>query len=291
MFAKLLKYDMRALKKSGVPILISLLAVTVLASILGFFAVSYLDRSVGTSEFADVMYGLVTMLLMFGGFFVMILFTMASTVMLVLVCVHFYKNTVSDEGYLTFTLPVTSNQIIYSKTLSGFIWTVVIAVASIVGMCIVFFTSMLGASEVAGALGEAGEMLPDVYKELIMAELNAAAVGIIILIVQAVIVGIITIVFNLVLTYMSIFLGGVIAKKHKGLAAIGCVFGANAVLRIISSIFSMVLLPLMFTVNTFGDMITSYNITLFASILFYGGAGVGCFFILKHMMDKKLNLN
>ena len=223
-----------------------------------------------------------------------VLFSVASTVMLVLVCVHFYKNTVSDEGYLTFTLPVKTSEIIFSKLLSGFTWTSVITIASVIGMVVVFFGSMLGngaVSDAFGGLGDVLPMVPDAVKELLMEELNGAILGVILLIAQGIFSLIVMTVFNLLLMYTAIFFGGVITKKNKGIAAVGCVIGANSLLSLFSSIFSMVLMPLMFTINSFGDMVTSYNITLFVTNIVYGGVAVGCYFLLKHMMDKKLNLN
>ena len=148
MFTKLLKYDMRSLKKTGVPILISLLAFTVLATVIGYFLMGYLDSSFNSTTTTDLQGILTTFASLFfflGLMLSIVLFSVASTVMLVLVCVHFYKNTVSDEGYLTFTLPVKTSEIIFSKLLSGFTWTSVITIASVIGMVVVFFGSMLPA--------------------------------------------------------------------------------------------------------------------------------------------------
>lgn len=297
MFAKLLKYDMRALKKTGVPILISLLAFTVLASVIGYFLMGYLDSSFNsttTTELQGILTTFASLFFFLGLMLSVVLFSGAATVMLVLVCVHFYKNTVSDEGYLTFTLPVKTSEIIFSKLLSGFTWTSVISIASVIGMVIVFFGSMLGNGAVSDAFAELGDvlpMVPDAVKELMKEELNGAILGVIFLIIQGVLSLIVMSVFNLLLTYTAIFFGGVITKKNKGIAAVGCVIGANTLLSLFSSIFSMVLMPLMFAVDSFGDMITSYNINLFVTNLVYGGVAVGCYFLLKHMMDKKLNLN
>ena len=43
--------------------------------------------------------------------------------------VRFYKNLVTDEGYLTFTLPVSSRQIVASKLISALVMDVLMAVA------------------------------------------------------------------------------------------------------------------------------------------------------------------
>lgn len=292
MFAKLLKYDMRALKKMGMPILIVLLALTVLASVIGFLSTKYFDHSsLGTtSNLGLIIDGFMTLILALGSILTVVLFSMASTVMLVLVCVHFYKNTVSDEGYLTFTLPVKTKDIIFSKLLSGFTWTAIVAIASVVGIFIVFMAVVLGAVDIS-LIKDFNAEFPAEFKALLSEAFNNVTVGIVFLIVQAVVSIIVMSVFNLMLMYTAIFFGGVITKKNKGLAAIGCVIGANSILSLFSSFFSMVLMPLIFVVSSVADLITSYNIMLLVSNLAYGGAAVGCYFLLKHMMDKKLNLS
>lgn len=46
--------------------------------------------------------------------------------------VRFYKNLVTDEGYLTFTLPVSSKQIIASKLISSLVMDILMAFAVLV---------------------------------------------------------------------------------------------------------------------------------------------------------------
>lgn len=291
MFAKLLKYDMRSLKKQAVPILIALIALTVLASISGFFSVRYLvstDNSAEINEFKSIIAFFVTMMLSLGSMFVMILFGAAATIMLVLVCVRFYKNTVSDEGYLTFTLPVKSNEIIFSKLVSGLIWTAVITIASVLGILVVLFSAVLGIE--ALTLSDLSEIFKGLW-EIIMGVFEGLEFGIVLIVIQAIISVITSLAFELLLFYTAIFFASTITQKNKGLAAVGCVIGANTVMSIFSSIFSMVLMPLMITVDSASDAIASYNITLLVTILFYGGAAVGCYFLLKNMMDKRLNLS
>ena len=45
----------------------------------------------------------------------------------VLMIIRFYKNFLTDEGYLMFTLPVTTGQLIWSKLLVSVLWVVVSA--------------------------------------------------------------------------------------------------------------------------------------------------------------------
>ena len=46
----------------------------------------------------------------------------ANIVALVLLVMRYYKNLYTAEGYLTFTLPVSTNSVIATKAISGFVW-------------------------------------------------------------------------------------------------------------------------------------------------------------------------
>ena len=48
--------------------------------------------------------------------------------------IRFYKNMVSGEGYLTFTLPVTVPQLLISKLLVAFVWQLVTIAAILVSV-------------------------------------------------------------------------------------------------------------------------------------------------------------
>ena len=43
----------------------------------------------------------------------------SALVTLLLICNHFYRSFLGDEGYLTFTLPVPTSKLIWSKLLTG----------------------------------------------------------------------------------------------------------------------------------------------------------------------------
>lgn len=289
MFAKLLKYDMRSLKKIGVPILLVLLVLAIVSSILGYATVAYLDR-VGAdpnpSEFTSMMMTMLILLLSLGTPMVFSLFAAAALVMTIFVFVRFYKNLVSDEGYLTFTLPVTSNQIIMSKLTSGFVWTSVVSVAAIVAIVLVVIISMLGIGGNTIDMEGFGEILNGLKIDFGDVPFGAVTIG-----VQVLVFLVVSLVFNLLLTFMAIFLGSVISKKAKALASVGCVLGINFVLSIVTRVFSSLFLLLFAGVETVEDLITRVNITLLVNNVVYIGAAVGCYFLLKHMMDKKLNLN
>lgn len=62
--------------------------------------------------------------------------------MMVFMMVHFYKNLVTDEGYLTFTLPVSPANILCSKLFTAFVWNILAWIAAFCAFVILFIPFM-----------------------------------------------------------------------------------------------------------------------------------------------------
>jgi ABC-type transport system involved in multi-copper enzyme maturation permease subunit len=60
----------------------------------------------------------------------------AAVLTLVLMVYRFYKNYMSDEGYLMFTLPVTTGQLVWSKLLVALAWTVITGVVELLALAL-----------------------------------------------------------------------------------------------------------------------------------------------------------
>lgn len=68
---------------------------------------------------------------------------------------RFYRNLFSDEGYLTHTLPVTTTQLIYSKLITGLIWSafnLVIVGISILFLFSAYLVQFAGISDLMGTI-------------------------------------------------------------------------------------------------------------------------------------------
>lgn len=288
MFAKLLKYDMRATKRFALPLILALMGVTIVASIAGYLLTMYISMDVPETDLNAILKGLSAMALLIGSFLVTMLMSAASTVVVVLVCVRFYRNLISDEGYLTFTLPVKNYQIINSKLLSGFIWIVLVSIALFLGIGLVFFVSGLGAADSLPA--SLGSIFADL-KIVFMQEIAGSEVWLVILMVQALLSALIQTLFQLIAMYTAIFFSSTIAKKHKPAAAVLGVFAVNIIIGVFTQLVSSIIIPLFITAVTLGDVIISHNLSFAFMNVVYLGAGVGLYFFLKHLMDKRLNLS
>ncbi|WP_080797607.1 ABC-2 transporter permease [Arabiibacter massiliensis] len=165
MLGKLFKHDMAALSRVLVPLHLAALGVAVLAAVCGL-------AGNGLGEAARQATGVGgEMLSLFAGFayvafgFSLFLLCTLTLATFFVVAHRFYRNLFTDEGYLTFTLPVTANQIVLSKTLSGALWLLIDFL--VVGVCITAvmfgmdaFSSMLSQSYSFGGgpqLPSAGE--------------------------------------------------------------------------------------------------------------------------------------
>ena len=114
MFAKLLKHDMKSIWRLWWILLPILPVMSVFLSFAIRF-ISYETESPEPFEFLIVIAWLFVMLS-----YVAIVGSVIYTI--VLVFMRFYKHLYTDEGYLTFTLPIKRSTILCSKFVNAMIW-------------------------------------------------------------------------------------------------------------------------------------------------------------------------
>lgn len=284
MLAKLIKYDFRSIKRFGVPVIITLLVATVLGTVNMLVLVSSINNMQPDAEVPFL-----RSLLLLGSWAMMFLcfalVSLATVGMQVLICVDFYKSLVSDEAYLTFTLPVKAQDILRSKLINAFIWTLIVSAAAILSVCIMVFVGivpLVGWEEFVAAF-ELGPIPLEIVFDL----------GV--MTVLGILLSLISIVNGLLLYFMAIFFASVIARKHKILTAIACVYGVN----MIYSILSAIAMPIVSVFGTLLGVIFSFgadptfgviNVTLFLGCILLTGMNILFYYLTKHMMEKKLNL-
>lgn len=230
MFRKLLKYDMRSVWRVW-----RVMAVVVfLMSVVGAFVLRFLIKNV------DKIYNSPALSTLSAFFIAAVWLSVFSTVVLTAVLVYsrFYKNFFTDEGYLTFTLPVSRSQLLLSKTANAVIWSVLLFAFWII--CSLPFA-------IISPMPEEGELVSLVVfewiGELFKGGWEEIGVWLIVYIVEALIFGICALAYSTSLFQLCITVGAAIAKKSKILAAIGLyyVFSmiASAVQSILSTLFAV----------------------------------------------------
>ncbi len=139
MLGKLIKHEFRATGRIMLPLLGALLVLSPIAGLI----MRALDR------------GQLKNLFRFLGGAVVGLFFMAVAavfvISLALMVRRFYSNLLQDEGYLMFTLPVSTHSLIWSKLIVSFVWFVVSVVSSVIFIAVVVAVSYAGA-DFSGAI-------------------------------------------------------------------------------------------------------------------------------------------
>ncbi|MBQ5355425.1 MAG: hypothetical protein IIU08_06100 [Clostridia bacterium] len=223
MFLKLFKHDWKSLSRWLVPVLIGIGG----AAVLGFINALVLGATgSGNTD------GRTKEALLFSTFTGTALIAMALaaalTVIAVLIFVKFYKSMVTDEAYLTFTLPVSAGRLIGAKFLSAALWTV-IGAAAVFAAWIVILSGIwiTGGSTLRGEVGEITRDLFDMIWEnpQIMIPMFAYALT-----------GAVRVWFQVT---CAILFGASVVRKNKALAAVGMVLAVNFAVNTILSLFGI----------------------------------------------------
>lgn len=185
---------------------------------------------------------------------------------------RFYKRCFTDEGYLTFTLPVNQHQILLSSFLNS-----VFGVFLVVLAC--FGAVMLAGGMFLLALNSTQEILwadvwlswQDVWQQLV--DSFRKNIGQFALLGFS---GLVSALSELMLLMLAVTIGALVAKKHKILAAVGVYYGIGMVQ---SFAYSMI-------VFSTGNV----NLLLALPGLMSLSLALAGYFLMYRLTSKKLNL-
>ena len=262
MYKKLLKYDFKGVAKVGLPLTIVALILSVIGAISGFI----FARNMSGDDVSG--FSIMSILL-----FVIIAYAVIICCALVniLVYVDFYKSLCTDQAYLTFTLPVKSTTLLYSKLTNSVIWGAISLAAMAVCIIIMVLGVGLGLPPGGSSGGEAIDSFLSFY------DIADTTLGIITLLVYAI--------NTQMLVFMVIFFASIITKKNKAVVAVSLVFAVSLVYSLVYSLIGAIISAATSSAGNAGSIITSV-----ISIILLVGSGIGYFFLTKYMMEKKLNL-
>lgn len=280
MFAKLLKHEFKSQAKLF--LILSLAALG--AGGVGCGMLSLILHLAQTEmDTAGAILGVVfSAMLMVFMFLAVMAYSFAVSILLVY---RFYKYHFSDEGYLTFTLPATTHQILLSGLLNFFIWQMIAGVVVMISAGLIFSPLM---AMMRQELGMSTLIFNEMFLDILYTSFDAAGIG-----WWYIPVYILSVIFSsagsIVLILLSVTIGCVVAKKHKVLASIGIYYGINMVLSIITSIVSFAAM-----IGDFWAMETtqsvSMNFTTAVPGVLYLIIGVVGYFLMHRLVEKKLNL-
>lgn len=295
MLGKLMKYEWKNTWKAGTLMLLGMLIVTVIGCIM--------LQMPGVAEFFDnndvngaqtwlVISSFVAMLILY------VITLLASTWgMLIFLGIRFYRSMYTDEGYLSHTLPVTTNQLFLSKVLVSGVWYLFISLGigiSVVALLLSMMTGLFNIGEVNGIMtqynGNIWEFLSDAFYELgrvyeDQMGINLLHYGITLLL---------TYVAGPFITMVTLFGAltiGQLSSKHKGLMGILTYAGLTILTSIIGSTVQSAFMFSTNVVNSASGISVSansaYDINVITSLLIaaimYG--------VSYYIMNRKLNLD
>ena len=260
MLSKLIKHEFKATARMLLPLYLVLAVLTIVERV----AISLnLKGTLGViTGFATLFY---------------ILSIVAITVVsFVIIILRFYKNLMTDEGYLMFTLPVSPSQLINSKLLVSFVWNIVCFVMIILSLLGAFMTK------------DVSHMLNLGFQEVIAEiKLDLGVFNTTLLLIEFIVIVILGLISNILIIYVSIAVGQLF-NGHKILGSFASYIGISTVLQILYTI-GVIILGVVFK-KSFDELYAlpqivfpvSIGFTVITTILFYFGTNI--------IFKKKLNL-
>ena len=278
MLKKLLKYDFSAVIK-----LWSLGALAVLLlSAGGGLCMRILSSN-------RPLHGIINLVAGLGTFLSVLSLVAFSILTFILLAMRYYKNFFTDEGYLTFTLPVKLHTVINSKLIMVFSMLILTGIV----------TSL--SSTIMQAIGNEYfvENMKDFFAGLgsffQMAEEAGMLGWAIVYVIEALLIMFFSSLFSVLFLGCCITFGSVVAKKAKVLASIGIYYGANWIFSVVTMIF------MVFGMMAFGAWVDGANLSdqqiaqligllLFGIIALLGMLSSLLYTLQYRLLDRKLNL-
>lgn len=212
MLSKLFKHEMKATARLLLPLYLILAVLTIMDRI-----VIYLDIFKGVLA---VIPGFITFAYVASIIAILIVSS-------VIVIYRFYKNLMTDEGYLMFTLPVSPHHLINSKLLVSIIWNIGSLVGVILSLLIVFSGSSAFAD------------FPEAWRQLVAAFKAEFGSYSAIFVVEIILLIICSIINSILTIYVSIAIGQFF-NGHKILGSIAAYIGISAALQIFTTAASII---------------------------------------------------
>lgn len=260
MLSKLIKHEFKATARIILPLYLVLLVLTI---------VERVTISLKFKGPLEIIPGFSTMAYLFSIVAIIV-------ISFVIIVNRFYKNLMTDEGYLMFTLPVSSQQIVNAKLLVSIVWTlisIIFVIASLIGafMNKWLFDLLLdgfrmGYAEVKSELGAGNTYL---------------------LLIEGIVLAILSFINSVLLIYVSIAIGQLF-KGHKLLGSFAAYIGIKTVLQIAATI-ALIILAVIYK-KSFEDIQAIYKIILPFTIIYTIATNFLFYFGTDYIFKNKLNL-
>ncbi|MDD3306890.1 MAG: ABC transporter permease [Acetobacterium sp.] len=273
MLGKLIKHETRATSRIFLPLYGALLILTIFTKlVMAIGAPDFFSEAASNNRVAEIILGI-----SFTLYFILIVGICVMT--MVMIIQRFYKNLFTDEGYLMFSLPVKTWELVLSKLLVGMIWSAVCTVMIV----LTFFIFSLGTfsmMELSQAIRSAYSMF---YLQTAM-ELNLFMAELALFIL-------VNTVASILMIYVAIAIGQLFSQ-HRIVAAFGAYIVITIALQIIGSVFMAVLAigNLENLVLNGRDAMTTIHWLINGSTVLNVLFGIAFYYGTQSIMKKCLNL-
>ena len=280
---KLLKYDLKAIARIW-----WMMAIGVgVLSIVGAIAFRFFLENIENDEFVFL-----TIIAAFAAFFSIFVIIVSMAATMFLVYARFYKNLFTDEGYLTFTLPVKRSEIFLSKTLNAVIWTFAHSILIVFAICV-----FLLISPPTNGSGIFNTVAFEWFGEL-FALLSDGGFSALLSVIAVLLIIASYLLFSTTLTHLCITVASIIAKKAKIAMAILIYYLVSSVLGVVFQIVGVMattVIGLGLTEIT-SNMSESAQGAIIVLVLFLIFAIISTLAIIlyaatQHLIERKLNLS
>lgn len=260
MLGKLLKYELKATSRVFIPLYIAILVVSI---------VNGLSLNL---EIFNIQ-GLATIILM-------CLFISLFVITIVVTIQRFNKNLLKDEGYLMFTLPVSSKSLVLSKYLTSLIWTFLSFVVAFLSFNIIFIIPTYKYFDYSYFINE--------FNLLFSNMLNLNILGQFIKIILLMVISYTIFIFNV---YLSLSIGQLpIFNRFRNISSFIGFLVINLLISYAQNTVSLFVNDSSVNIETI-DYVTSIvskglNIAIVINLIII----LVLFFATTYILDKKLNL-
>lgn len=229
MLKKLLKYDFAAIYKIWT---IFAVAVVGMALITSFLIRFVLELSTSDNSLYYVLSTILTTVMSVG---LMLLYFGLLTITPILCYYRYYKNFFSDEGYLTFTLPVSRKDLYLAKVVNTFIFSLGNVLVTVV-TALVMFTIIPPATQTYPVINPVvfnfiGKAFGGIWEMLGGWTIAYALLGIVMIVLAEL--------YNIGLIHLAVTVGATVAKKQKLLAGIGIYMAATSIISFVAQFFTI----------------------------------------------------
>lgn len=261
MLNKLMKYELKATSRLLVPLYLILL----LMSVINRFVLTINDNGSTVkiiNQFLIVTYITTIFIVLFATILYMI--------------IRFYKNLLTDEGYLMFTLPTKTHQLITSKLVITIFWTILSIMLILLSLFIVFATNVSYPTVI------------NIIKESFSKLNGEFGISWTLFFAEFIIMCLLSLVTNILLIYVSIAVGQ-LYTKHK---IIGSFAAYMIIYMIIEFLMFVVFIPFGIFASKNGVDAATLPKVIFPIIIIIQMIGSSCFyFVTNYIFKRKLNLD